>query len=228
MMGRQPVVLSRKQFGRKLDSLKGFMAAVAMLVLSNILGSSRTCSCCYNSKTNIMKSAKNMSVKKSRETYSTFTLERDKTVFSINLSLDLDRVTTTLQYFYKIQLIFFLEYQHCMFIIMSYQQLYKVMFDVVYCLLCLVLTMAIYIKNMMGYVGQVSFAIFVKLVLIYFRGFTTLLPSGLQPCCLGDNAMHPLGNNALLPFGEECHATTRDNALLSIQLGSHHYLVWLP
>ena len=137
------------------------MAAVAMLVLSNILGSSRTWSCCYKSNTNDVKSAKKLSVKKSRETCSTLTQGRVKKIFSINLSLDLDRVTTTLQCFYKIQFIYFVDYQHCMFILMSYQQHYKVMFEVVYCLLCLVMAMAIYNKNMLDYVGQVSFAMFV-------------------------------------------------------------------
>ena len=52
-------------------------------------------------------------------------------------------------------------HQHCMFILMSYQQHYKVMFEVGYCLLCLVMAMAIYNKNMLNYVGQVSFAMFV-------------------------------------------------------------------
>jgi hypothetical protein len=67
-MGRQPVVLDRKQFGRKSTSLKGFMAAVAMVVLSKISGSSRTLSCCYNSNTSKDKSAKKLYSKKSRET----------------------------------------------------------------------------------------------------------------------------------------------------------------
>jgi len=66
------------------------------------------------------------------------------------------------------------------------------------------------------------------LLCLCFKGFTTMLPSGLQSCCLGDNALLPSGKNALLPFGEECHANTRDNALLPSQLGSQHNLVLLP
>ena len=64
------------------------------------------------------------------------------------------------------------------------------------------------------------------LSLVAFR-ISVKLPSGFQSSCLGNNALLPLGKNALLPFAEECHATTRDNALLPSQLGSQHYLVWL-
>ena len=81
---------------------------------------------------------------------------------------------------------------------------------------------------MMVYMGQISLAIkFVDPVPIYIKGFSALLPSGFQSCCLRNNALLPLGKNALLPFAEECHATTGDNALLPSQFCSQHYIVWL-
>ena len=227
VMGRQPSSLFQHQFGGKLSSLKGFMAVVAMTVLRNILGSSRTWSCCYNSNIKNVKSAMKLCNKNSRETSATFTLESVQIIGYIYLGLDFENLTTTLQCLPKIHFITIVNLQHCMLLFLTLQ-LYKVMYDVVDLLLYLVQAIAISTKDMMVYMRQVSLAIkFVDLVPIYIKGFSALLPSGFQSCCLRNNALLPLGKNALLPFGEACHATTRDNALLPSQLGSQHYVVWL-
>ena len=165
--------------------------------------------------------------KNSRETSATFTLESVQIIGYIYLGLDFENLTTTLQCLPKIHFITIVNLQHCMLLFLTLQ-LYKVMYDVVDLLLHLVQAIAISTKNMMVYVGQVSLAIkFVKLVPIYRKGLSALPPSGLQSSCLGDNALLPLWKNALLPFKEECHAATSDNALLPRQLGSQHYSVWL-
>jgi len=202
------------------------MAVVAMTVLRNILGSSRTWSCCYNSNIKYVKSAIKLCVKNSRETSATFTQESVKILGYIYLSLDLKNVITTVQCLHKFFIII-VNLQHYMLISMSLQ-LYKVMSEGVDLLLYSVQAIAISTKNTMVYVGQVSLTLkFVELVSIYQKGLPALLPSRFRSCCLWDNALLPLWKNALLPFEEECHAATRDNALLPSQLGSQHYSVWL-
>ena len=198
------------------------MAAVGHKVLSNILGSSRTKSCCYNSIQMLSQVCQVMH-KNSREAGMQKMKNIDQNILKNLLQILAFNLVSNQLSLLKTMVNRLLANQNYQFKRMSYTEAADLQY--------LILTMAL--ANYPHIMLLVLVNSTKKFVIIWLlkKGFLALLTLGSQPCFLGEDCLASLGEECLAACGGKCLVSEGKNALLLSKTHCQILLdisAWLP